>query len=95
MNLKPLHDNIIVQPDAAPEQTSGGIILNPDTAERPNFGVIVAAGPGRTLANGMFQPIELRIGDRIMFGKFDGKAVPFDGKVYLQLAESDVMAVVG
>lgn len=83
--LKALARNIIVNPDDVPTQSAGGIALLPDTTERPNYGAIVAVGPDVT---------DVQIGDRIMFGKYDGKAVPFEGKVYLQMREFDVMAVV-
>ncbi|MBK6915279.1 MAG: co-chaperone GroES [Ignavibacteriales bacterium] len=95
MNLKPLADRVIVKPAEAEEMTKGGIIL-PDTAkEKPMQGTIVAAGPGRTTDDGKSIKIEVKVGDKVLYGKYSGTEVTVDGEEYLIMRESDLFAIIG
>lgn len=95
INLKPLADRVIVKPAEAEEVTKGGIIL-PDTAkEKPMQGTIVAAGPGRTTDDGKSIKIEVKVGDKVLYGKYSGTEVTVDGEEYLIMRESDLFAVIG
>ena len=91
--LRPLGDRVVVQPTAREEMTKSGIVL-PDTAkEKPQEGEIVAVGPGGRDESGKLIPIDLKVGDRILFGKWSGTEVKIDGEDYLIMKESDVMGV--
>lgn len=95
MDIKPLGDRIVVQPLEAEEITKGGIIL-PDTAkEKPHEGKIIAVGRGKVADNGQIQPLELKVGDRVLYGKYSGNEIKTkDGKDYLIMREEDVLAIV-
>jgi len=95
MEIKPLGDRIVVQPLEAEEVTKGGIIL-PDTAkEKPHEGKIVAVGRGKLDDNGKVQPLELKVGDRVLYGKYSGNEIKTkDGKELLIMREEDVLAVI-
>ena len=93
MKFRPLHDRVVVKRIDAEEKTSGGIII-PDTAkEEPSQGEIVAVGPGARDENGKIQPLDVRAGDRVLFGKWSGTEVKIDDEDYLIMKESDVMGV--
>jgi chaperonin GroES len=94
MKMKPLADRVIIKPSPAEEKTKGGIIL-PDTAkEKPVVGEVVAAGPGRKGDDGKIVSPELKVGDKVLYGKYSGTEVTFDGQEYLIMRESDIFAVV-
>src|SRR3954471_16327051 len=94
MKFRPLHDRVVVRRIEADEKTKGGIII-PDTAkEKPQEGEIVAAGPGARDESGKLVPLDLKAGDRILFGKWSGTEVKIDGEDLLIMKESDVMGVV-
>ena len=94
MKFRPLHDRVVVRRIDAEDKTKGGIII-PDTAkEKPQEGEIVAAGPGARDESGKIVPLDLRAGDRILFGKWSGTEVRIDGEDLLIIKESDVMGVV-
>jgi chaperonin GroES len=94
MNLRPLHDKIIVKRIDAPQTTKGGIVI-PDTAkEKPQEGEVIAVGKGRILEDGKVIPLEVKKGDRILFGKYGGNEVKIDGEEYIILDENDVLAVI-
>jgi len=94
MNIKPLGDRIVIKPSAAEEKTKGGIIL-PDTAkEKPVVGEVVAVGPGKKSDDGKLVPLDLKVGDKVLYGKYSGTEVVFDGQEYLMMRETDVFAVV-
>ena len=94
MKIKPLADRVVIKPSAAEEKTKGGIIL-PDTAkEKPVVGEVVAAGPGRKGEDGKIVPMELKVGDKVFYGKYSGTEVTVDGHEYLIMRESDIFAVV-
>ena len=94
MKIKPLADRIVIKPAAAEEKTKGGIIL-PDTAkEKPVVGEVVAAGPGRRADDGKIVAMEVKVGDKVLYGKYSGTEVTLDGQEYLIMRESDLFAIV-
>jgi chaperonin GroES len=94
MHFRPLHDRVLVRRIDAEEKTAGGIII-PDTAkEKPQEGEIVAAGPGARNEQGQLLPIDVKPGDRVLFGKWSGTEVKIDGQDYLIMKESDLLGVV-
>ena len=93
MNIRPLHDRIIVERLKEGEQQVGGIII-PDTArEKPQQGIVIAVGNGRVLDDGRRVPLDVKAGDRILFGKYSGQEIKVDGKEYLIVKEDEVLAV--
>jgi chaperonin GroES len=95
MAFRPLHDRVVVRRVDSEEKTAGGIII-PDTAkEKPSEGVIEAVGPGARDENGKVQPLDVKVGDRILFGKWSGTEVKLDGKELLIMKETDIMGVIG
>ncbi len=93
MKLKPLGDRVVVKPAVAEEKTSGGIIL-PDTAkEKPQQGEVVAVGSGKLKNNGERTPMELKVGDKVLYGKYAGTEITYEGEDYLIMNENDIMAI--
>jgi len=93
MKFRPLHDRVVVKRIDAEEKSAGGIII-PDTAkEKPSQGEIIAIGPGGRDEAGQLIPLDVKVGDRILFGKWSGSEVKIDGVEYLIMKESDVMGV--
>ena len=93
MMLKPLADRVVVKPSKAEEMTKGGIIV-PDTAkEKPVWGEVVAAGPGKLTDEGKKVPMEVKVGDKVLYGKYSGTEVTVDGEEVLIMRESDVFAI--
>ena len=94
MKVKPLHNGVLVERVEAESKTAGGIII-PDTArEKPIEGEILAVGPGERTSDGKIYPLELKVGQRIVFGKWSGTEVKFSGQEYLVMKESDIMGIV-
>ncbi|MDE0173842.1 MAG: co-chaperone GroES [Defluviicoccus sp.] len=94
MKLRPLHDRVLVEPLDAEEKTAGGIII-PDTAkEKPMEGMIVAAGNGARSEDGKVTALDVKAGDRILYGKWSGTEVKIDGKDLLIMKESDIMGII-
>jgi chaperonin GroES len=94
MKIKPLGDRILIKPSPADEKTKGGIIL-PDTAkEKPVVGEVVAIGPGRKSDEGKLIVPEVKVGDKVLYGKYSGTETTIDGQEYLIMRESDLFAVV-
>ncbi len=94
MSFRPLHDRVVVRRLEGEEKTKGGIII-PDTAkEKPQEGQVVAVGPGARDEAGKLVPLDLKVGDRIIFGKWSGTEVKIDGEDLLIMKESDVMGIV-
>ena len=94
MNFRPLHDRVVVRRIEAEEQTRGGIII-PDTAkEKPQEGEVIAVGPGARDETGRVTPLDVKAGDRVLFGKWSGTEVRIDGQDLLIMKESDIMGVV-
>jgi len=93
MKFRPLHDRVVVKRIDAEEKTSGGIII-PDTAkEKPQQGEVIAVGPGGRDEAGKLIPLDVKAGDRVLFGKWSGTEVKIDGVEYLIMKESDIMGV--
>src|ERR1700687_1070887 len=93
MKFRPLHDRVVVTRIDAEDKTPGGIII-PDTAkEKPSEGEVTAVGPGGRDEAGKLIPIDVRVGDRVLFGKWSGTEVKLDGVEYLIMKESDIMGV--
>lgn len=94
MKLKPLGDRLVVKVVSREEKTKGGIVL-PDTAkEKPTEGEVVAVGTGKVLDNGQKQPVEVKVGDRIIFSKYAGTEVTVDGEELVIFSERDVLAII-
>lgn len=94
MNFRPLHDRVVVRRLNAEEKTAGGIII-PDTAqEKPMEGEIIAAGPGARNENGQLVALDVKAGDRVLFGKWSGTEVKISGEELLIMKESDIMGIV-
>ncbi|MFA5512014.1 MAG: co-chaperone GroES [Candidatus Kapaibacterium sp.] len=94
MALKPLHDRIIVRPAQAEETTKGGIII-PDTAkEKPMQGEVIAIGNGKIAEDGKVTPLQLKVGDKVLYGKYAGTEVTVDAEELLIMRESDVFAII-
>ncbi len=94
MKIKPLSDRVIIKPSPSEEKTKGGIIL-PDTAkEKPVVGEVVAVGPGRKNEDGALVPMEIKVGDKVLYGKYSGTEVTLDGQEYLIMRESDIFAII-
>jgi len=95
MKFRPLHDRVVVRRIESDQKTAGGIII-PDTAkEKPQEGEIVAVGPGARDESGKVVPLDVKSGDRIIFGKWSGTEVKIDGEELLIMKESDIMGIVG
>jgi chaperonin GroES len=93
MNFRPLHDRVLVRRIEADEKSAGGIII-PDTAkEKPSQGEVVAVGPGGRDESGKLVPLDIKAGDRVLFGKWSGTEVKIDGEDLLIMKESDVLGV--
>ncbi|NKK76860.1 co-chaperone GroES [Rhizobium leguminosarum] len=94
MSFRPLHDRILVRRVDSEEKTKGGIII-PDTAkEKPQEGEVIAVGPGARNDAGQIQPLDVKIGDRILFGKWSGTEIKINGEDLLIMKESDVMGII-
>ena len=94
MKFRPLHDRVVVRRIEQEEKTSGGIII-PDTAkEKPQEGEVIAVGPGARGEDGKIHPLDVKAGDRILFGKWSGTEVKIDGDDLLIMKESDIMGVI-
>ena len=95
MKFRPLHDRVLIESLESEEKTAGGIII-PDTAkEKPQEGKVIAVGPGAKSEDGKNIPMDVKVGDRVLFGKWSGTEVKVDGKEYSIMKESDIMGVVG
>ncbi len=94
MKVRPLHDRVIVKRIEEEETTKGGIII-PDTAkEKPSEGKVTAVGKGKLLDNGKLQPLEVKKGDKILFGKYAGTDIKIDGEEHLIMREDDIIAII-
>jgi len=94
MKVRPLHDRVIVKRVKEEEKTKGGIII-PDTAkEKPVEGKVIAVGAGKVLDDGKRQPLQVKAGDRILFGKYSGTEIKLDGEDHLIMREDDIIAIV-
>ncbi|HET8691023.1 MAG TPA: co-chaperone GroES [Steroidobacteraceae bacterium] len=94
MKIRPLHDRVIVKREDEERKSPGGIVIPDTAAEKPIRGKIIAVGKGKILENGQVRPLDLKVGDHILFGKYGGTEVKVDGEDLLVMREEDVMAVI-
>ena len=94
-SLKPLRDKVVVERSEAEQKTAGGILLPDSAKDKPKEGTVVAVGPGRVLESGEVKALEVKKGDRVLFGGFAGSEIKHDGKELLILSESEILAVIG
>jgi Co-chaperonin GroES (HSP10) len=95
MAFRPLHDRVLVRRIEAEEKTAGGIIIPDSAKEKPSEGEIVAVGTGSRADDGKVTPLDVKVGDRVLFGKWSGTEVKLDGEDLLIMKESDIMGVIG
>lgn len=95
MKLRPLHDRVIVKRVENETKTASGIVIPDSAAEKPDQGEVLAVGPGKKNEEGKVSPVDVKVGDKILFGKYSGTTVKVDGEELLVMREDDIMAVVG
>jgi len=94
MNIRPLHDRVLVRRMEEETTTAGGIVLPGSATEKPNQGEVLAVGKGRILENGEVRPMDVKVGDKVMFGQYAGTAVKVDGEELMMMREEDIMGVI-
>ena len=94
MNIRPLHDRVIVKRLEDERTTPGGIVIPDSAAEKPSKGEVLAVGNGKVLEDGSVRALELKVGDKVLFGKYSGTEVKVDGQDLLVMKEDDIMAVI-
>lgn len=95
MSIKPIGDKIAIKPVAAEEVTKGGIVLPGSAQEKPQQGEVIAVGGGILLQNGERAPLEVKVGDKVVYAKYAGTEVKFNGEEFVILAEKDILVVLG
>ena len=94
MNVRPLHDRVVVRRMEEERTSAGGIVIPDSATEKPIQGEVIAVGRGKILENGDIRPLDVKVGDRILFGKYSGTEVKLDGKDLLVMREDDIMGVI-
>ena len=94
MKIRPLHDRVIVKRMEEERKTASGIVIPDNAAEKPDQGEVIAVGNGKLLEDGKIRPLDVKVGDRVLFGKYSGQAVKVEGTEYLVMREEDIMGVV-
>jgi len=94
MKITPLHDRIVVEAAAKEEKTAGGIILPDSAQEKPQRGKVLAVGPGKRLDSGKLAPLDVKVGDTVLYGKYGGTEVTVDGTDYVILRADDILGIV-
>lgn len=94
MNIRPLHDRVVVRRMEEERTTAGGIVIPDSATEKPIQGEIIAVGNGKILESGEVRPLDVKVGDRVLFGKYSGTEVKLDGTDFLVMREEDIMGVV-
>jgi chaperonin GroES len=92
--IRPLHDRVVVKRLEQEQKSAGGIVIPDNAAEKPDQGEVVAVGNGKILEDGKVRPLDVKVGDRILFGKYSGQSVKVEGTEYLVMREDDIMGVV-
>ncbi len=93
MNIRPLHDRVVVKRVAEETVTAGGIVLPGSAAEKPSQGEVIAVGTGKPLDNGQVRALDVQVGDKVLFGKYSGSEVKIDGEELVVMREDDIMGV--
>jgi len=93
-SIKPLHDKVVVERVEAEEKTASGIVLPGSASEKPDLGVVVAVGEGKVLDNGTKVAMTVKVGEKVVFGKYAGQQIKFDGKEYTIMSESDILGII-
>ena len=94
MNIRPLHDRVVVERIEAENKSAGGIVIPDNAAEKPDQGKVIAVGNGKILEDGKTRALEVKVGDRVLFGKYSGQTVRVKGDELLVMREEDIMGVV-
>lgn len=94
MSIRPLHDRVVVKRMEEERTSPGGIVIPDSATEKPDKGEVIAVGKGKIMENGDVRPMDLAVGDRVLFGKYAGSAIKMDGEELLVMREDDVMAVI-
>ncbi|MBX6393792.1 MAG: co-chaperone GroES [Burkholderiales bacterium] len=94
MKIRPLHDRVVIKRLEEERKTAAGIVIPDNAAEKPDQGEVVAVGNGKILDDGKVRPLEVKVGDRVLFGKYAGQTVKIDGEEYLVMREEDIMGVI-
>ena len=95
MEFRPLHDRVLVRRIEAEEKTAGGIIIPDNAKEKPSEGEVISVGSGTKAEDGKITPLDVKAGDRVLFGKWSGTEVTLDGEELLIMKESDIMGIIG
>ena len=95
MKIRPLQDRVVIKRVEVEEKTKGGIIIPDAAKEKPVEGKVVAVGNGKALRDGSLRPLDVKVGDRVLFGKYSGTEIKLDGEEHVLLREEDILAVVG
>jgi len=95
MNIRPLHDRVIVKRVEEETTSAGGIVLPGSAAEKPSQGIVLAVGSGKLLDNGTVRALEVKVGDKVLFGKYSGNEVKVDGEDLIVMREEDIMGILG
>lgn len=93
MKIRPLHDRVVVRRTEKEETTAGGIVLPDSASEKPSQGEVLAVGPGKVLDNGDVRPVDVKVGDKVIFGQYAGSTVKVEGEELLILGESEIFGV--
>ncbi len=95
MKIRPLHDRVVVKRVEEETKTAGGIVLPGSAAEKPSEGEVLAVGAGKPLDNGQVRALEVKVGDRVLFGKYSGSEVKVEGEQYVVMREEDIIGILG
>jgi len=94
MRFRPLHDRVLIRAIARENKTAGGILIPDNAAEKPTEGEIIAVGPGARSEDGRIQPLDVKVGDRVLYGKWSGTEIKLDGEEVVIMKEADIMGIV-
>jgi chaperonin GroES len=94
LSIKPLHDRVVIERVEAEEKTASGIVLPGSASEKPDMGIVVAIGEGKVLENGSKVAMNVKVKDKVIFGKYSGQTVKLDGKEYLIMREEDIFGII-
>lgn len=94
LNIKPLYDRIVVERLEEERTSAGGIVIPDSATEKPSQGMVISVGPGKALDNGQVMALTVKVGDRVLFGKYSGTEVKLSGKEYIVMREDDIMGII-